>query len=191
MKLNSYDEWTTLREIIVGSAKNYTSHEREISFDLFFHDNLPQRSEWYYPRVSARSSSAQTASRESLGIKQRYVEELNEDLEGITEALKAAGVTVLRPLDLDSSTTEIQTLAWSAAVIPPLNLRDITLIVGNEIIETAPMLRSRYLENQFLTPVFADYFRQGARWTVMPRPLMTDASFDPSYAESTAGGRWS
>src|SRR4029077_14902819 len=98
------------------------------------------------------------------------------------------GVRVLRPLDLDPLTTQIQTLPWSATVIPPLNVRDITLIAGDEIIETSPMLRSRYFESQFLSPVFAEYFRQGARWTVMPRPLMTDASFDLSYANSSVGG---
>src|SRR5689334_10257728 len=47
--LNSYDEWTRLREVVVGTALNYGSHERELSFELFFHDNLGRRSEWYYP----------------------------------------------------------------------------------------------------------------------------------------------
>jgi glycine amidinotransferase len=74
-------------------------------------------------------------------------------------------------------------------VLPPLNVRDNTLILGDEIIETPPMIRARYFETQFLTPIFAEYFRRGARWSVMPRPMMTDRSFDLSYARtSTAGG---
>jgi len=188
MRLNSYDEWSPLREVIVGSALNYTSHERELSFDLFFHDNLV-RSEWCYPRLSIRAGNGQEASRQSP-IRQRYVDELNEDVEGIAKALEELSVRVLRPMDLHPTTTEVRTLAWSAAVVPPLNVRDTTLIAGDEIIETAPMIRSRYFENQFLAPIFADYFRRGARWTVMPRPLMTDASFDTSYADSsnTMGG---
>jgi glycine amidinotransferase len=32
-----------------------------------------------------------------------------------------------------------------------------------------------------------DYFAKGARWTVMPRPIMTDSSFDPSYANGSPG----
>ncbi|MEV4557898.1 glycine amidinotransferase [Kitasatospora sp. NPDC049285] len=181
MKLNSYDEWSPLREVVVGSAVNYTSHERELSFDLFFHDNLV-RSEWYYPRLSVGSD--RPAERST--IKQRYVEELLEDIEGIVEALQSLGVTVHRPLDVHESTTEVRTPAWSAAVVPPLNVRDNTLILGDEIIETPPMIRSRWFETQFLTPVFNDYFKQGARWTVMPRPLMTDASFDLSYARGSS-----
>ncbi|MEV4442610.1 glycine amidinotransferase [Streptomyces sp. NPDC049577] len=188
MSVNSFDEWSPLREVVVGSALNYTSHDRELSFDLFFHDNLV-RSEWYYPRLSAPGSAPQGPRRSP--IKQRYVDELAEDVEGIAETLRSLSVTVLRPMDLHESTTEVRTPAWSAAVVPPLNVRDNTLVVGDEIIETPPMIRSRWFETQFLKPVFAAYFRRGARWTVMPRPLMTDASFDPSYANdshSTAGG---
>ncbi|MEV0728061.1 glycine amidinotransferase [Polymorphospora sp. NPDC050346] len=183
MELNSYDEWSPLKEAIVGSAENYTSHERELSFDLFFHDNIV-RTEWYYPRLSSGPTAGPTRST----IKQRYVDELNEDVEGIAKTLESLDVRVHRPLRLDEATTEVRTLAWSAAVVPPLNVRDNTVILGDEIIETPPMIRSRYFETQFLTPVFADYFRRGARWTVMPRPIMTDASFDLSYVNSTAGG---
>ncbi|MHA4779035.1 glycine amidinotransferase [Streptomyces sp. MSC1_001] len=191
MQLNSFDEWSPLREAIVGSATNYTSHERELSFDLFFHDNLANdnasRSEWYYPRLSP-SGQGQSPASSRLPIKQRYVDELNEDLAGIAQALQSLGVTVHRPMNVDASTSRVQTPAWEASVVPPLNVRDNTLIVGDEIIETPPMIRSRYFETKFLGPVFNEYFRQGARWTVMPRPWMTDASFDLSYARNTAGG---
>ncbi len=186
MKLNSFDEWSQLREVIVGSAQNYTSHERELSFDLFFHDNIA-RTEWYYPRLGAPGAGTDK-KQVQLPIKQRYVEELNEDIEGIVSALESLSVKVLRPMDLDKNTTQVQTPAWSAAVVPPLNVRDIALIAGDEIIETAPMIRARYFETQFLKPVFAKYFERGARWSLMPRPWMTDASFDLSYANSGAGG---
>lgn len=187
MLLNSYDEWSPLREVIVGSALNYTSHERELSFELFFHDNLHQPAAFYYPRLATAGGAAPAGQ---SPIKQRYVDELNEDVDGIVKALESLAVTVHRPMDVDPSTAQVTTPAWSASVVPPLNVRDNTLIVGDEIIETPPMIRSRYFETQFLTPIFADYFRRGARWTVMPRPLMTDASFDLSYANSshTAGG---
>ena len=72
-----------------------------------------------------------------------------------------------------------------------MNVRDNTLIVGSEIIETPPAIRSRYLETRLLAPVFMSYFQEGADWTTMPRPVLSDASFDLSYArdtESTLGG---
>jgi len=195
VQLNSYDEWSQLKEIIVGSAENYVSHERELSFDLFFHDNIAAdnsaRSDWYYPRLSVRNSKLDRERDSRMPINQRYVAELNEDLHGIAATLESLAVTVHRPSDVDPATHEVRTPAWSASVVPPLNVRDNTLIVGDEIIETPPMIRSRYFETHLLKPIFQEYFRRGARWTVMPRPLMTDASFDLSYVRSnaaTAGG---
>lgn len=182
MLLNSYDSWSPLREVVLGSADNYTSHERELSFDLFFHDETPY-SRAYMPRHVARGSDG---TKKRSPIKQRYVEELREDVEQMAETFTGLGITVHRPLPLDPGTGEIRTPVFDAAVIPPLNVRDNSIVFGDEIIETPPLVRSRYFETQFLKPVYAEYFRRGARWTVMPRPLMTDASFDLSYVTDTA-----
>lgn len=65
-------------------------------------------------------------------------------------------------------------------------MRDNTLVLGDEIIETPPAVRSRYLETRLLSQVFRSYFDTGARWTTMPRPVLTDRSFDLSYAQSAA-----
>ncbi|MBC2878290.1 MULTISPECIES: glycine amidinotransferase [Streptomyces] len=192
MSLNSYDSWSPLREVVVGSAENYSSHERELSFDLFFHDEMPY-SRMYYPRHRAPGEDASgedgtdTGARQSP-IKQRYVEELQEDVEGMVDTLTSLGVTVHRPAPL-AEHIEVRTPTFRAAVIPALNVRDNSIVLGDEVIETAPQVRARYFETQLLKPVFADYFRRGARWTVMPRPLMTDASFDLSYVTAhTAPG---
>ncbi|MEU8877675.1 glycine amidinotransferase [Streptomyces javensis] len=191
LHLNSFDEWSPLREVVVGSAENYVSHERELSFDLFFHDNLAKdntsRSEWYYPRLRSRGEAAGNGRRRTP-VGTRYVEELNEDLEGLADTLRSLGVSVRRPRPLHPDTSEVITPAWAASVVPPLNIRDNTLILGDEIIETPPMIRSRYFETQFLKPLFQEYFRLGARWTVMPRPLMTDSSFDLSYVRASSAG---
>ncbi|MBF6333239.1 glycine amidinotransferase [Nocardia transvalensis] len=186
--LNSHDEWSPLKEIVVGSAENYTSHDRELSFDLFFHENL-FRSDWAYPRLSKASQG--NADERSWGIKQRYVEELNEDVEGLAETLVSLGVTVHRPITLAKDAAPIAGFGWEAPPVPALNIRDNTLILGDEIIETPPAIRSRYLETRLLAPIFRRYYEAGARWTTMPRPLLTDNSFDLSYArdiETTLGG---
>ncbi|WP_346656300.1 glycine amidinotransferase [Streptomyces griseoviridis] len=190
MQLNSFDEWSPLREVIVGGAENYVSHERELSFELFFHENIAgdNRSEWYYPRLHSRGSNSPGSPGVLVPVKQRYIAELNEDLQGLADTLTSLGVRVHRPMDVDAATAEVRTPAWSASVVPPLNIRDNTLIAGDEIIETPPMIRSRYFETQLLKPVFQEYARRGARWTVMPRPLMTDASFDLSYARTSSAG---
>lgn len=183
MQLNSHDDFTPLREIIVGSAANYLSHERDVTFELFHHDSLKgYRSDWAYPRLAA----ADDCTAHSWDIKRRYTEELHEDVENLAITLTDLGITVHRPLSLPPNAAPIAGLGWQAAPTPALNIRDNTLILGDEIIETPPAIRSRYLETRLLTPIFSRYYQAGARWTTMPRPTLTDLSFDLSYARDAA-----
>ncbi|GAB2739738.1 glycine amidinotransferase [Kitasatospora kifunensis] len=188
MRLSSHDDFTSLREIIVGSAANYLSHERDVTFELFHHENLTGfRSDWAYPRLAAHGG----ATPQSWQIKHRYAEELHEDVEDLAATLASFGVTVHRPLPLPPDAAPIAGLGWQAAPTPALNIRDNTLILGEEIIETPPAIRSRYLETRLLSPVFTHYWQAGATWTTMPRPTLTDVSFDLSYARdatTTLGG---
>lgn len=187
MRLHSHDDFTPLKEIIVGSAENYLGHDRDLSFELFHHENISGfRSDWAYPRLSQTGTCGQ-----NWAIKQRYAEELHEDVENLAATLTGLGVTVHRPLPLPPDAARIAGLGWEAAPTPALNIRDNTLILGDQIIETPPAIRSRYLETQLLHPVFRAYEKAGARWTVMPRPTLTDTSFDLSYARdasTTLGG---
>ncbi|MBP02204.1 MAG: hypothetical protein CMM25_05305 [Rhodospirillaceae bacterium] len=64
-----------------------------------------------------------------------------------------------------------------------------TLIIGDEIIETPPTCRWRYFETDYLKHLFFNYFSTGAKWTKAPAPLMLDSSFDLSYVDRTDGAR--
>ncbi|MEU2440219.1 glycine amidinotransferase [Streptomyces rubradiris] len=184
MRLHSYDDFTPLKEIIIGSAENYLGHDRDLSFELFHHENLTGfRSDWAYPRLAQAGTGT---GGQNWAVKQRYAEELNEDVENLAATLIDLGVTVHRPIPLPPDAARIAGLGWQAAPTPALNIRDNTLIVGDQIIETPPAIRSRYLETQLLHRVFRAYQDAGARWTVMPRPTLTDLSFDLSYARDTA-----
>lgn len=182
MKPNTFNDWAPLREIIVGSATNYTSHDRELSFDVFFHENL-FRSDWAYPRL--HQSTGRSISERSWKVSDLYVEQLTEDVEALAETLRSLGVVVRRPLTLPADAEPIAGFGWQAPPIPALNIRDNTLIMGDEIVETPPAIRSRYLETRLLAPLFREYFDDGGTWTTMPRPVLTDASFDLSYARDT------
>ncbi|TIQ82759.1 MAG: glycine amidinotransferase, partial [Mesorhizobium sp.] len=56
------------------------------------------------------------------------------------------------------------------------------MVLGDEIIETPPLIRGRYFENDLVKDHLLEYFKRGARWTIAPRPLMIDESFDRSYS---------
>ncbi|MET9572454.1 hypothetical protein ACFYNW_32520 [Streptomyces virginiae] len=63
-----------------------------------------------------------------------------------------------------------------------MNTNDRSRLSRDEITENPPAVRARYLETRLLAQVFTGYWQAGARWTTMPRPTLTDAGFDLSYA---------
>jgi len=166
--VNSYDEWTALRQVIVGRADNYHLHDMDASFRLFYFDNVQ-------PTLDARDGG-----RTRLEIPVRLVEELQEDIEEFTAALIGCGVQVLRPA-APAKNTEIVAPLWEARSTPPLNVRDQTIILGDTIVETAPHIRSRIFENDHLKPIFYRHLQAGSRWLAMPRPALARGSLDPGY----------
>jgi len=65
---NSFDEWTPLREVVVGRAEHYTEHHVDTSWRLFFFENVAPTLE--------NTDSAQPL----LRIPEQLVDELNEDI---------------------------------------------------------------------------------------------------------------
>lgn len=181
VKASSFDEWSPLREVVVGTAAGYDAHDMELSFRLFFNDVA--NSSFYYPSLEARHPLDAADSRRPLNL--RYVEELAEDLEGFAQTLAAAGIVVHRPGPLGTRST-FATPDWEATMIPALNVRDQTIVLGDEILETSCQVRARSFESDLLKPIFAHYFREGSRWTSMPRPRLLDRSFDTSYVSGRA-----
>lgn len=179
-KINSYNEWSPLKEIIVGSSINYDSHELDLSFKIFFNDNA--FSSFASPEYKKKSEMNLENKRKNQ-INTKYLEELNEDVEGLVSVLEGLGIKVLRPLPLKNP-IEFQTPYWNATCIPALNVRDQAIILGDEILETSPQIRARYFENDLIKPVFYYYFKLGSKWTCMPKPIMTDNSFDISYVKN-------
>ena len=56
--------------------------------------------------------------------------------------------------------------------------RDILIVVGDEIIEAPMAWRSRFFEYRPYRPLLKEYFKQGAKWTTAPKPLMSDELYD-------------
>ena len=191
MKVNSYNEWSPLKEVIVGSPMNYNMPDMELSFKLFFHDNAFLA--FYYPSYEANDDQNASSSQAqgthvrkpaTLSLKTRYLEELAEDVDELVQPLEQLGVKVHRPMPLNQI-IKFKTPYWEATGIPALNVRDQAIIIGNEIIETTPLIRARYFENDLLKPIFYQYFKAGSHWTTMPKPIMTDRSFDLSYVKDS------
>lgn len=179
-KINSYDEWSPLKEVIVGVATNYHTNDIDLSFKIFHNDNM--FGTFCYPEY--KTSNDQTIEEKHKNkINKIYLDELNEDVEELANTLKSLGIRVFRPMPL-SKNIKVTTPYWESTCIPALNVRDQTIIIGDEILETSIQMRSRYFENDLLKKIFYHYFELGSKWTCMPSPVMTDKSFDLSYVKS-------
>lgn len=163
--VNSHDEWSRLEEVIVGTPYHLDYHN-DSSFRLFFYENLKE------------SNSQGVFSRAKPS--ERLREECLEDLHGLIQILVEFGVAVRRP-DLLTHVPVVKTPHWQAPMGHAMMSRDPFLIIGGEIIETSPLVRSRYFEGDLYKRLFTEYFEQGAKWTVAPKSRLLDENFDYSY----------
>ncbi|MFE9424261.1 inosamine-phosphate amidinotransferase 1 [Kitasatospora sp. NPDC006697] len=162
---HSFDDFTRLREVVVGRADHYTEHDADSSWRLFYYENVAP----HLPDGNRK-----------LTIPQQIVDELIEDVTGFADTLASCGVRVLRP-SAPGKDVQVSSPWWSSGATPPLNVRDNAVILGTTIVETAPHIRGRVFENDHLKPHFNRYFAQGSNWLAMPRPALAAHSLDTAY----------
>src|SRR5260370_6158455 len=173
---HSFDEWSTLREVIVGSVAGYELHHLDVSFAMFYFENI-------YAPLKKRTAVSGSGSH-TVRIPRAIVAEAQEDVAELAAALADFGATVFRPADL-AAQGQIASPSWTSRSTPALNVRDQALILGSAILETAPHVRGRIFENDMLKPVFYRYFNAGSAWLSMPRPALANGSLDPSYFDGS------
>lgn len=133
------------------------------SFRFFFKDNI---SNFFLEK--------------SVSLKKRFSEQRQEDLDEIASTLTKLRIKVQRPvrLKLDQN---FRTPYFEEELIGAENIRDQTLILGHEIIETPPLWNRRYFENELLKDIFYAHFRSGANWTTAPKSRMREQDYDFNF----------
>ncbi|HTD32390.1 MAG TPA: hypothetical protein VK665_01920, partial [Candidatus Elarobacter sp.] len=106
------------------------------------------------------------------------IEEAERQLDDFARILSDRGIVVRRPDPVDHGVS-VKTPDWEAAygrasACP----RDLLLVIGDEIIEAPMAQRARFFEYRAYRSLLTEYFRRGARWTAVPKPLMADALYD-------------
>jgi glycine amidinotransferase len=167
MTVNIHTEWGPLTETIVGSVFNMTPHNIDLSFKLFFNDNIKD--------IFVKNSSV---------LQEKIITERQNDLDNLAITLEALGIIVHRP-DKLMSISKFTTPYFEDYYSPCDNPRDQVLVLGNKIIETPCIWRKRYFENDLLKNIFSKKSTLGADWIVAPKPLMKDESFDLEYARKS------
>jgi N-dimethylarginine dimethylaminohydrolase len=171
--VNSWDEFTPLREVIVGDAT---------------HSRIPAQTDpsaWLncYPELR-RSELEQF---QSGSFPQRAIEETNEDLADLVTTLREMGIVVHQPAAVDTK-QEYGGLSWRSQGRTSYCPRDLTLVIGSTIIEVPSPVRARYFEIFGLRELFQDYLLRGAQWLSAPRPQLRDELFPTDATDSPVLG---
>lgn len=153
MKINSHTEWDPLKEIIVGRGEGQASLQ-------FAARTIPT------PEVLEK---AQKLAREAFP--QWLIDEINADLEELCAALRKLGVKVHRPTTEHVNRLYV-TPYVTAAGDHCYNMRDLHLVVGNNVVESPSQEAHRYFEAMGLYDVWYDYFKEGFRWISGPKPRL-------------------
>jgi glycine amidinotransferase len=165
LPVNVHTEWGPLKEVIVGSVFNISPHNVDLSFKVFFNDNIQD-----------------VLLKNSIHLQSKLIQERQEDLDNLAQVLSGLGIKVHRPEKL-LEVKEFQTPYFSDHMSPSDNPRDQILILGNRIIETPCIWRKRFFENDLLKKILYPYFHAGSQWISAPRPTMKDSAYDLSYAK--------
>ena len=162
----SCNEWDQLEEVIVGNplrARYPTADPstRLAEFPDRSLDNIPQGS---FP--------------------QWVIEETEEDLNGFVEILEKEGVSVKRP-EVWPHDEEFSTIHWKSRGYYNYCPRDIMLVIGDNIIETPNVIRSRSQESYSYRSLMMEYLKSGAKWYSAPKPMLLDSLFDVDQGKPT------
>ncbi len=162
----SCNEWDPLEEVIVGN---------------------PLRAR--FPTADPSTRLAEFSDRRVEEIPrgpfpERIIEETEEDLQAFIAVLIGLGITVKRP-ETWPHEASFSTIHWVSRGYYNYCPRDLLLVIGDQVIETPNVIRSRALEAFSYRALLLDYLKSGARWYSAPRPMLLDSLFEVDLARPT------
>ena len=154
-----------LKTVVVGRELEINQRIVDLTFKLFYKENLKQ--ELYDEDVSYYKISTE------------LLQQRNTELDNLAKTLSMLGVNVRRPERLNRL-VKFQTPFFKSECSSASNVRDITLVYGNKIIEMPMTVRNRYFENMLLYNVFNEAYDNGngGMWIKAPNTYLSNASID-------------
>jgi N-dimethylarginine dimethylaminohydrolase len=155
----SCNEWDPLEEVIVGNPLQARFPTPDLSTQLA---EFPDRSLAEIPRGA---------------FPQKVIEETEEDLNEFVQVLERLGIVVRRPQTWPHE-AKFSTIHWESQGYYNYCPRDIMMVIGDHIIETPNVIRSRAQEAFSYRPLLIEYMRSGAKWYSAPKPMLLDSLFE-------------
>ena len=162
----SCNEWDQLEEVIVGNPfrARFPTLDRSTQVAEFSDRSIEEIPQGPFP--------------------QQIIEETEEDLNTFVVALEKLGITVKRP-DTWPHEEKFSTIHWEAEGYYNYCPRDTLLVIGDHIIETPNVIRSRYQETFSYRKMLIDYLNSGAKWYSAPKPMLLNSLFEVDLDKPT------
>lgn len=158
-KVWSCNEWDPLEEVVVGNPLGARFPPPDLSTQI---TEFPDRPLSEIPRGP---------------FPEYVIEEAEEDLNHFVEVLEELGVTVKRPQTWPHD-AKFSTIHWESEGYYNYCPRDVFLVIGDQIIETPNVIRSRAQETFSYREMLLDYMKSGAKWYSAPKPMLLDSLFE-------------
>lgn len=154
-----------LTKVLVGRETKFPKVISDFSFKHFYGPALNQ--EIYDAKLKYKISHELSIQR-------------NEDLDKMAITLQQQGIEVYRPVDY-TKPVNFKTPEYESTISPANNVRDITLVYNDTIIETPTFVRNRYFENIQLEPLFQKLWQESnfkLKWIRAPHQILTEETMD-------------
>lgn len=162
----SCNEWDQLEEVIVGNPlrARFPTSDRSTQLAEFPDRSLEEIPQGPFP--------------------QQVIEETEEDLNAFVAVLEELGITVKCP-ETWPHEAKFSTIHWESEGFYNYCPRDIMLVIGDHIIETPNVIRSRSQETFSYRTMMVDYLKSGAKWYSAPKPMLLDSLFEVELDKPT------
>ena len=163
--INSNTSFGKLREVIVGRELNLDRRIVDVTFKTFYKEAIGQ--------------TLYESPFDEYQIQHKFISERIFDLDNLAQVLTNLGITVYRPDEI-SSVIKIKTPTFQTEASSASNVRDLTLVYHDMIIETPTYVRNRYFENRALYSIYSKCFDngKGGKWVKAPNTALTETSID-------------
>lgn len=166
--INVHNEWDPIEEILVGSPL-YAGMPYE---DKGFH-TIQQASHDLFNSLLPGA------------MPKKIIDETEEDIQIFIDELHKGGIHVRRPEPIEFN-VKFRTLDWEAEHYFSYCPRDILLAIGEIIIETPNVFRSRYFETVGYKNILLDYMNSGLTWIAAPKLRLLDDIYNLSDQNKSA-----
>lgn len=168
--ISSNTSFGKLKTVVVGRELEIKKRIADFAFQHFYKENLGHA---VYDRLNANGNE--------YYVNYELIQERIEDLDNLSKTIENLGVKVLRP-DRVTEVIPIKTPHFSTELSSASNVRDLSLVYRDYLIETPVYVRNRYFENSLLYRVFQDEIRKSGqgKWLRAPHTELTEKTMDLS-----------